>query len=226
MIFRRGDIVFANMGSKNTTYHTQRGWRPAIVIAYFNNAYTVIPLTTKKKNVLPTHILISDKDVPVIRGDNVVLCENCTQLPDSCITSYKFKYNICLSNPDIWCDIIKGLAKQLTKKYDCFTEKVEPNHRRGSIVQIKGTSAYFIIVSNEKNNLYSSNLTIMPLRVKRESEVCLSAHVNNYDLCAPDSLVCINIAKDEIVSYIGYAGKGFANLITKEFLVNLQKEEE
>lgn len=43
-MFRKGDIVYTNMGSKDTTYHTQRGWRPAVVIARSEtDKYTVIP---------------------------------------------------------------------------------------------------------------------------------------------------------------------------------------
>lgn len=52
-------------------------------------------------------------------------------------------YNIRLSNPDIWENILKGLSNQLSKKFDQFAEKVEPNYRRGSVVRIKGASAIF-----------------------------------------------------------------------------------
>lgn len=196
-MFRKGDIVYTNMGSKDTTYHTQRGWRPAVVIARSEtDKYTVIPFTTKKKNILPTHVLISDNYMPVIKGENVILCENCTQLPSDRVSVYKPMYNIRLSNPDIWENILKGLSNQLSKKFDQFAEKVEPNYRRGSVVRIKGASAIFLIVSNEKNNLYSGNLTIMPLRIKQVSETCLSADFENQELCAADLSACINIAKD------------------------------
>lgn len=133
-------------------------------------------------------------------------------------------YNIRLSNPDIWENILKGLSNQLSKKFDQFAEKVEPNYRRGSVVRIKGASAIFLIVSNEKNNLYSGNLTIMPLRIKQESEELLSAHFENQELCAADLSACINIAKGEISQYLGYVGKGFANSIVKEFLQRIKEE--
>lgn len=224
-MFRKGDIVYTNMGSKDTTYHTQRGWRPAVVIARSEtDKYTVIPFTTKKKNILPTHVLISDNYMPVIKGENVILCENCTQLPSDRVSVYKPMYNIRLSNPDIWENILKGLSNQLSKKFDQFAEKVEPNYRRGSVVRIKGASAIFLIVSNEKNNLYSGNLTIMPLRIKQVSETCLSADFENQEVCAADLSACINIAKGEISEYLGYVGKGFANSIVKEFLQRIKEE--
>lgn len=166
MQLEKGDIVYVDMGSENTTSHTQRGWRPVVVLEFFpsNMMCTAIPLTSQKKKKIPTHVHVTKNDIPVLNGDNIILCENCTAVHVENITPYnKLPYNIYRQNYAIWKKIIHGLSIQLSQNFDCYTPNVITSFRRGSIVHTKSSVAPVIVVSNDKNNVYSSNLTVAPL---------------------------------------------------------------
>ena len=74
---RRGDIFFAELprGTGSVYY----GVRPVLIISNnSNNTYshtvTAIPLTSKNKNHLPTHVIIPAENG--LRVDSTVMCEN------------------------------------------------------------------------------------------------------------------------------------------------------
>lgn len=172
MHFSKGDIVYADMGSTVMASHIQRGWRPVVILDILQNGriYTVIPFTSQKKKSIPTHVNVTDIDIPVISGSNVILCENCTITHATNIETHGIQYNVYKQNPEIWKKIVDGLSVQLSRKYDYCEQYVDALFRRGAIVHIKGISYPAIILSNEKNNEYSDNLTVAPLVKKATSQ--------------------------------------------------------
>ena len=80
MLFNRGSIFWCNLSknSNNNRTNVQRGMRPVVLISnnIGNNhspTVTVIPLTTKTKHPLPTHVFVEGKNV--LPAPSVALCE-------------------------------------------------------------------------------------------------------------------------------------------------------
>lgn len=80
---RKGDIYMANLGEDEGSL--QAGLRPVIIVS--NNAanehspvITVIPMTTKKKKRLPTHVYIQDCGLP---KPSLALAEQITSINKS-----------------------------------------------------------------------------------------------------------------------------------------------
>lgn len=80
MLFNRGSIFWCNLSknSNNNRTNVQRGMRPVVLISnnIGNNhspTITVIPLTTKTKHPLPTHVFVEGKNV--LPAPSVALCE-------------------------------------------------------------------------------------------------------------------------------------------------------
>ena len=80
MLFNRGSIFWCNLSknSNNNRTNIQRGIRPVIVISNnignnYSPTITVIPLTTKTKHPLPTHVFLEGKNV--LSTPSVALCE-------------------------------------------------------------------------------------------------------------------------------------------------------
>jgi len=59
---KRGDIFFADLGQRhNSRDAVQRGKRPVVIVSNdmankYSPAITIVPLTTKNKHNLPTHV--------------------------------------------------------------------------------------------------------------------------------------------------------------------------
>lgn len=212
----KGDIIYGNMGRMVPASHTQKGWRPAVVLDVFQNNCTVIPFTSQAKKKMPTHVKITAHEVPTIKGENTILCENCTIIPLAETNPAPISYNIRVENPDVWAKIVNGLSIQLSRKYDYCERYVTNEHRRGAVLHIKSIAFPVIILSNEKNNEYSDNLTVAPLFHG------LPLSRTGYDIqdkCFLMSNVAIaNVAHQDITKYVGYAGKKIANHITKQYI--------
>lgn len=80
---RKGDIYMADLGDEKDSL--QAGLRPVIIVS--NNAankhspvITVIPMTTKKKRTLPTHVYIQDCGLP---RPSLALAEQITSINKS-----------------------------------------------------------------------------------------------------------------------------------------------
>lgn len=218
MHFSKGDIVYADMGSTVMASHIQRGWRPVVILDILQNGriYTVIPFTSQKKKSIPTHVNVTDIDIPVISGSNVILCENCTITHATNIETHGIQYNVYRQNPEIWKKIVDGLSVQLSRKYDYCEQYVDALFRRGAIVHIKGISYPAIILSNEKNNEYSDNLTVAPLVKKATSQ---PKRFDIDDECFVVNHVAImNIPRQDITGLVGYAGRRIANHITNQYI--------
>lgn len=219
----KGDIVFTDLGSKNTTEHTQKGWRPAVIVDVLINsqACTIIPFTTRVKKVLPTHIPINKRDVPVLKEDSVLLCENCTIVRAAKMAPVNESYNVCANNNELWRKIIAGLSIQLSSKYDYCTKYVEKQYRRGAIVYVKDLSYPAIILSNERNNEYSDNVTVAPLK---NGTLTSEKFYDIADDCfAMKNVAILNVSKKNICGYIGYAGKKIANHVSKQYIERLNE---
>ena len=72
---RRGDIYFINLGGNENKGSEQKGLRPCVVVQNdtgnkFSKNIIVVPMTTKNKHKLPTHVNLSLKGTP-----STVLCE-------------------------------------------------------------------------------------------------------------------------------------------------------
>lgn len=63
MQLEKGDVIFADMGSENTTDHTQKGWRPVLVLEFFPKSMTctAIPITSQNKKKEPPYTYLCDK---------------------------------------------------------------------------------------------------------------------------------------------------------------------
>lgn len=218
---QKGDIVYVDMGSEETASHTQRGWRPVIVLDFFpaNKSCIVIPFTSQDKKDIPTHVHVDKNDIPVLNGRNTILCENCTMVCMSGTTQYdKLPYNIYRQNYAIWKKIIHGLSVQLSRNFDYCSSKVVPSFRRGSIIHIKNDDDWVIVVSNNKNNEFSENLTVASLLNNRNGKL---NEMQNNELYGNVTVLLINIPKTDVLDNVGY-DRNMANQISKAYLNHIK----
>lgn len=78
-----GDIFFADLSGEGSL---QTGLRPVIVVSndtgnYFSSVVTVIPLTSKKKKMLPTHTTLCPSMLNGLRKESIALAEQITTIP-------------------------------------------------------------------------------------------------------------------------------------------------
>ena len=78
MTCKRGDVYWVDFGT-NVGYE-QNGNRPAIIVSNdicnkASGTVTVVPLTSKKKTALPTHVIITSKDCEALSSTSLALCE-------------------------------------------------------------------------------------------------------------------------------------------------------
>ena len=218
---RKGDIVLVNFGEKISGEHTQKGWRPAIIIDVVNSlqACTVIPCTTRLKKPLPTHIPINKREISAIKEESIFLCENCTLVQLDEIIADNEPYNLCLHNIELWRKIVAGLSTQLSNKYDYCAQYVSEQYRRGAIVRVNGISVPTIVLSNEKNNEYSNNISVALLINGTPNP---GKFYDIKDECfAINAVAILNVPQHDVVEYIGYAGKKIANYVTRQCITLL-----
>lgn len=75
---KRGDVLWVNFGINVGC--EQNGNRPAIIVSNdvcnkVSATVTVVPLTSKKKTSLPTHVLITSSDCDELSSTSLALCE-------------------------------------------------------------------------------------------------------------------------------------------------------
>lgn len=104
----RGEIFYMTFGSP--VENEQQGGRPCIVVSNetcnkFSPIVTVVPLTTKDKKPLPTHVLLEVKDLPV---HGTILCEQVQSISHLRLSSYVGEVDDCVMQK-----IEKALAIQL-----------------------------------------------------------------------------------------------------------------
>lgn len=105
----RGDICLADLG--RTVGSEQGGIRPVLVfqnveIDNDSTTITVIPITSKGKKKLPTHVYISKNDGVV--KDSIILVESVTTIPKD---SIKKKLG-CINNKDVMKKVSVALCIQ------------------------------------------------------------------------------------------------------------------
>lgn len=76
--YKRGDIFWVNFGVNIGC--EQNGNRPAIIVSNdtcnkVSATVTVVPLTSKRKTSLPTHVLITSSDCGELSSTSLALCE-------------------------------------------------------------------------------------------------------------------------------------------------------
>lgn len=81
---KRGDVIFCDLGIR--TGSVQSGIRPCIVVSNdygntYSSTYIVVPLTTKHKPILPTHVEIEE--------NSYALCEQVTTVSEQQILRKK-----------------------------------------------------------------------------------------------------------------------------------------
>ena len=74
---KRGDIIMCDLGMREGS--VQSGIRPCVVVSNdignaFSNVYIVVPLTTKHKTNLPTHVEMAE--------NSLALCEQVTTVSE------------------------------------------------------------------------------------------------------------------------------------------------
>ena len=74
---KRGDIIMCDLGLRSGS--VQSGIRPCVVVSNdvgntFSNVYIVVPLTTKFKSDIPTHVKIAE--------NSFALCEQVTTVSE------------------------------------------------------------------------------------------------------------------------------------------------
>ena len=74
---KRGDIIMCDLGMHSGS--VQSGIRPCVVVSNdtgnkYSTIYTVVPLTTKLKHDLPTHVCLAP--------NSYALCEQCTTISE------------------------------------------------------------------------------------------------------------------------------------------------
>lgn len=77
--FKRGEVYYFNLPDTNT--HVQSGVRPCVIVSNnkgnkFSPTLIIVPITTKTKKSLPTHLKIDEEDyIEGVGAHGLVLCE-------------------------------------------------------------------------------------------------------------------------------------------------------
>lgn len=213
-----GDIVYVDFGQKAAGVHTQGGIRPALVIIRSGGSYTVIPITSKTKKKLPTHLPFVCKKGSQIGIMGMMLCENTTTVNVSQILYYKGNFKS--DEPNLWNGTINLIGTQLSPKYDSCARPEAAKFRRGNIVSDTKGGTY-LIVSNEKSNFFGSNITAIPAifvdRGRLNSLDVITVDVNNGEriFCYP---LLWNLPKSSIKDVVEIAGRNAATNAVQEIL--------
>lgn len=77
-----GDVYFANLCGQGSL---QTGLRPVVIVSndignYYSGIVTVMPLTSKNKKNLPTHMKITPNDTNGLRNESTILGEQITTI--------------------------------------------------------------------------------------------------------------------------------------------------
>ena len=103
---RQGDIYMVSFG--DTIGCEQSGVRPCLIIQNdWGNEYSpttiILPITSKNKNILPTHYVLHKKDYPSLSFEyNIVLGEQIR-----CIDKKRLERKLCTITKDDIIEIIK-----------------------------------------------------------------------------------------------------------------------
>lgn len=113
MDIKRGDVVYCSLGIE-TGRSIQGGDRPVVVVSNdMNNkhstVFTGVPLTTRVKRRLPTHVKVVAKENSGLTEDSTALCEQVTVLSYDCILNEKYGK----LNDKVMAKITKALQVQL-----------------------------------------------------------------------------------------------------------------
>ena len=84
MLIKRGDIFYADLDP--VVGSEQGGVRPVLVVQNNSPTLVVLPLSTVKKNKLPTHICI--RNSKILPKDSVILAEQIRTIDRSRLRSY------------------------------------------------------------------------------------------------------------------------------------------
>ena len=81
---KRGDIIMCDLGKREGS--VQSGIRPCVVVSNdygnkYSNVYIVVPLTTKHKTEIPTHVEIAE--------NSLALCEQITTVSEQQVLRIK-----------------------------------------------------------------------------------------------------------------------------------------
>ena len=90
-ILRMGEIYWVDLGRPEFEF-VQAGWHPALIIQnnkgnYFGNTIIVIPITSKRKTYLPTHVKVKAGNFGLTR-DSIFQCEGQRLVSKSQVGSY------------------------------------------------------------------------------------------------------------------------------------------
>ena len=96
-MFKRGDVVWVNLISTDATSR-QNGSRPAILVnnnkcLEYSPVVHIVPLTSKSKKMLPTHVEINKSEYP-IKMDSMAMCEQITLISKEQIISEKAEFTL------------------------------------------------------------------------------------------------------------------------------------
>ena len=94
MEIRRGDVVFCSLGN-HLGSSIQGGDRPVLYVSNdMNNkhstVFTGVPLTTRVKRNLPTHVKVVASENTGLTEDSTALCEQVTVLSSDCILNENY----------------------------------------------------------------------------------------------------------------------------------------
>ncbi len=113
MEIRRGDVVFCQL-DEHTKGSIQGGNRPIVVVSNdmnnkFSKVFTGVPLTTRVKKNLPTHVKVVARENSGLKENSIALCEQVTILSQDCILNE----NYGRLNNEVMEQITKALQVQL-----------------------------------------------------------------------------------------------------------------
>ena len=83
--YKIGDIYWVNLSGQG---HVQNGWHPGIIVQCdagnkYSETTVVVPITSKNKTKLPTHVKIYKNNYPLLKKDSLILLEQIVTI-DKC----------------------------------------------------------------------------------------------------------------------------------------------
>lgn len=175
MRYVKGQVIWVDFDlDKKCVGSEQKGERPAVVVQndYGNkasNTTIIVPLTSKFKTEIPTHVDISSFDLGEGKIDSIALCEQVRVIDKERITY--------VDKTILSADKMKEIEKGLLISFGVGTPRVPQVvwvELNGMGNEQKGNRPA-IVIQNDTGNKHSSTLIVAPLQLKKKKR--LPTHV-------------------------------------------------
>jgi mRNA interferase MazF len=173
MRFVKGQVIWVDL-DRNCVGSEQKGERPSVVVQNnfgnrASNTTIIVPLTSKFKTEIPTHVHISSYDLGEGKKDSIALCEQVRVIDRERITHVE---KTILSD-----DVMKEIENALLISFGVGSPRIPQVvwvELNGMGNEQKGNRPA-LVIQNGTGNKHSTTLIVAPLQLKKKKR--LPTHV-------------------------------------------------